>query len=421
MNKKFVLITVILLLVISSIQAFGLIQSIENELIKNEKNQIFNNNPDFVIDQYNTERFCSSHGVWGSFKLAQSFTPTLETLSKVELPLHNKEQPYGHTVTISIRRDLTKNDLTSVALSDENFETYNTWITFDFPDIKVNPGSTYYIIWKQYVNPIKQVTVYWAYNNQQYTDEQAYIYKGSNWEEFSYRSYNSCDFGFITYGYDEPPNIPILNGPDNGEVGVNYTYSFSATDPEQHDISYKINWGDNTITDWMGLYNSDEICNASHKWECGGTYDIKVKAKDIYNLESDWSDPLRVIISGLNNPPDKPDKPIIEVKGKIDEEYIFSTTTIDLESHYIYYKWDWSDGISEWLGPYYSGEICEASHIWNEGGTYDIKVKAKDQCGSESPWSDPSSITLSKNKSLNEFNTWLFRLIQRYTILKCLL
>ncbi|MCD6108537.1 MAG: hypothetical protein J7J89_03585, partial [Thermoplasmata archaeon] len=51
-------------------------------------------------------------------------------------------------------------------------------------------------------------------------------------------------------------------------------------------------WGDGTNSGWLGPYNSGETVEASHSWSEKGEYSIKVKAKDINGLESEWSDPL---------------------------------------------------------------------------------------------------------------------------------
>ncbi|MGF3555127.1 MAG: agmatine deiminase family protein [Thermoplasmatota archaeon] len=102
----------------------------------------------------------------------------------------------------------------------------------------------------------------------------------------------------------------------------------------------------------------------------------------------------------LNNPPDKPEKPSGVSEGKPQIEYTFNTSTLDPDSDQVYYKWSWGDGnFSDWLGPYTSGEIVNAGHIWSQKGTYYIKVKAKDIFGAESEWSDPMSITIPKFKN----------------------
>ena len=73
------------------------------------------------------------------------------------------------------------------------------------------------------------------------------------------------------------------------------------------------------------------------------------------------------------------------------------------------------------LGPYNSGEECNASGIWFEKGNYEIKVKAIDIHGEESPWSDPLPITMPKNKAINPFLLFLERLMERFPILEQIL
>jgi hypothetical protein len=99
----------------------------------------------------------------------------------------------------------------------------------------------------------------------------------------------------------------------------------------------------------------------------------------------------------FETPPDKPVKPIGPSNGKPGELYTFSTSTVDLYDDDIYYLWDWGDGEhSDWLGPYLSGEIVEASHIWDKQGLHNIRVKAKDIYDCESDWSEPLRVIMPK-------------------------
>ena len=92
----------------------------------------------------------------------------------------------------------------------------------------------------------------------------------------------------------EKPNKP--SGPASGKIGSAYVYSTSTHDPDDNQVFYKWDWGDGNVSDWMGSYNSGEMASASHQWNEKGTYSILVKAKDIYDEESDWSDPLSIIM-----------------------------------------------------------------------------------------------------------------------------
>jgi hypothetical protein len=87
---------------------------------------------------------------------------------------------------------------------------------------------------------------------------------------------------------NEPPNKPTINGPLNGEVGVEYEYIFTATDPNFDVLEYYIKWDDGYVETWEGPYNSGEEAIFSHTWDREGTYTIQAKVRDDYGEESDW-------------------------------------------------------------------------------------------------------------------------------------
>ena len=59
-------------------------------------------------------------------------------------------------------------------------------------------------------------------------------------------------------------------------------------------VEYWFDWGDGQTSGWLGLYDSGVICEKTHVWNVEGSYSIKVKARDIFSAESEWSDPLSV-------------------------------------------------------------------------------------------------------------------------------
>ena len=115
--------------------------------------------------------------------------------------------------------------------------------------------------------------------------------------------------------------------------------------------------------------------------------------------------------SNLHQRPVKPERPSGAASGKPGIEYVFSSRTTDPFGLDIFYLWDWGDGtVSEWIGPYDSGEECNASHSWSEKGNYNIKVKARNIDNVESEWSNPLPITMpySYNPLQHVFD-WLFQ------------
>jgi len=94
-----------------------------------------------------------------------------------------------------------------------------------------------------------------------------------------------------------PPETPIRpEGPSEGIIEKQYPFTTSTTEPEGEQVYYLWDWDDGTPGDWDGPYDSGVTVLTSHIWSEAGTYEVRVKAKDIQNAESSWSDPLTVHI-----------------------------------------------------------------------------------------------------------------------------
>ena len=89
--------------------------------------------------------------------------------------------------------------------------------------------------------------------------------------------------------FNHPPDPPEIDGPRRGSPGIEYEYTFSATDPNGHDVKYYVAWGDGTL-DETTFHGSGEIVALNHTWNKQGTYTIQAKAKDTYGAESNWSE-----------------------------------------------------------------------------------------------------------------------------------
>jgi len=86
------------------------------------------------------------------------------------------------------------------------------------------------------------------------------------------------------------------SGQTQGNINVEYTYSSRSIDIDGNQIYYWFDWGDGKNSGWIGPQTSGTIVSAKHVWTEKGAYQIKVKAKDTSDAESDWSDPLSIMI-----------------------------------------------------------------------------------------------------------------------------
>jgi len=107
----------------------------------------------------------------------------------------------------------------------------------------------------------------------------------------------------FTTGINLPPSAPKIKGHDKPRVKDpliakpfpkplpkpgTYNYTFNATDPENEDIYYFIDWGDGTYSNWIGPFPSGEEITCNHTWIQKKIYQVRAKAKDIYDQEGPW-------------------------------------------------------------------------------------------------------------------------------------
>lgn len=375
-----------------------------------------------TLDQQQTVDSGFSWAISENGYYAQSFKPTLSQLTRVELLMFKKGTPDG--LRISIRSSLTDSDLTLKYISASSISTNTSWQEFDFPDIFVTPGQTYYIVWDPVGVPDFDNNFNWRVGTgDPYSNGEAWKYLSSYWEIHNPSQSPDPDFCFKTYGIsggsNNPPNKPTIpSGPTTGLINENLHYESYISDPDGDGMEVYFDWGDGTHTGWVGILINGTVGNYK-TWNAPGTYEVRVKTRDTpYLEESPWSDSLSVTITdGSNSPPLKPSTPSGPASGKAGSSYTYSTVTTDPESDQIYYFFDWADGTdSGWVGPFNSGDICQESHIWTTEGTYAIKVKAKDSNDAESVWSDPVEISMPKTHGYHLFKGILQRFIHQFPL-----
>lgn len=167
----------------------------------NEKNQISVCEGDILDQAQNlTEKEAKFHD---NYMYAQSFVPTLAKLTRVEIPL--KKVGINKDITITIRSEINGNDLTSSSKSQSQIPSETLeWVSFDFEDIVVKPGDTFYIIIS--TNGGNQDTDYYI---TWFTPDNPYEY-GEAWQrylegdwsiiDFPNSGFPKMDFAFRTYG-----------------------------------------------------------------------------------------------------------------------------------------------------------------------------------------------------------------------------
>jgi hypothetical protein len=140
-KAKIICILVMTLLITTALPVIGVtIKTIENENPLPLRNG--------YIDQEQTT-YCGYGMILSPPNLnAQSFKPTIETLTHIELWLYKNGNPTsGIEITACIREEINGTDLASKTINADDVGIgQGTWVSFNFDDITVIPEETYYII-----------------------------------------------------------------------------------------------------------------------------------------------------------------------------------------------------------------------------------------------------------------------------------
>jgi hypothetical protein len=208
MRKNIIVFFVMTLFLLTTIPAFGIL----NDDQMDQHQIVTNNRYSYVCD----EQWCS-----------QSFKPSLNIITKVELLLLRwSALDEAYLLTVSIKDKLandSKFDLTSVSLIPNLSRGHKSWILFDFPDIALDIGRTYYIVIRAYngsygESGVKDNECYgWARN---YDDDSYprgnYNYSRNHGMNWYYYIGDTC---FKTYGYyNSKPSTP--NRPSGTVAGA---------------------------------------------------------------------------------------------------------------------------------------------------------------------------------------------------------
>lgn len=344
----------------------------------------------------------------------QGFVPTLDILTRVEL-LMTRNTTVVPGLQIAIRDQYDGGDLATAEIEEDVPSGTYTWISFDFEDIRVVPGRTYYIVWNGWHGGDYGKNYYWGYgSNNPYGAAASYYYDDSDNE---WEGPGSIDFCFITYGKENhPPETPEQpNGQTYLQPGVSYSYTTKTSDPESDKVRYGWDlYGDNTVDEWTPLYDSGREITYPLTFYSPGEYDLKVKAEDSYGKKSGWSDPLQVTVVDKAPTPPNITGP---TQGTPGNTYNYSITSSDPNREPIKYRIKWGDDTQEETEYLPSGESIILPHTWDNRGTYRIQAQAVDD-DLESEW---STLTVTMPKTfpdghtcwLQHLHNWILNIIEK--------
>jgi len=268
---------------------------------------------------------------------------------------------------------------------------------------------------KNKLNQIKTEFLDFAeYDSEKYynrdSDARQSIFKGDNTNLLLYTGHglwNGYEMGIFNSDIDKfENNNPFFEYSTGCSVGA-----FDKDDCYAEHLTVKTPNGAfagiwHTRISWSGYYDAfDYFWKAVCKWDytIGEAHQYQIKSlggsgKFTHTL---FGDPAVNLIQPTDNkPPLIPTVPEGDIEIKTGKEYGYTTTTTDPDGDLIKYGWDW-DGdnvVDEWTILYSSGIDCTAVHEWSKEDIIEVRVKAKDEHGMQSDWSEPLEVNITKGK-----------------------
>lgn len=244
--------------------------------------------------------------------------------------LTHKFGNYGnYTVTLNVTDEKGKTGTTS-----KEIKVLNLPPTANYTYYPINPTKNDFIYFNDISNDSDGTIISWLWDFDdgyistkqnpihRYSDDRVYNVTLTIYDDDGATSFILKEIAVYT-PINKPPNTPTIISQEYGRPSTTYNFTFTATDPDNDEIWYYIDWGDGNVLPWNGPVASGESINMSHSWN-KGVYLIKVLAKDVHDTFSNWSDPFLLVIE--DQPPDveitKPVKALYILNIKIMPRFI---------------------------------------------------------------------------------------------------
>ena len=335
--------------------------------------------------------------------VAQSFIPSKTPLCSVDVYIGKYGYP-SSDLTLSIRTDLSGGNLASASRDQSeipNSITNLEWINFDFTDITVTIGSTYYIVLETgYSDSLFYYAWGWKESGDPYNKGEMWRKLNNDpWEQWFDPDGDCC---FKTYTTsNQPPNTPSSPSPSNGatDISTNPTLSVYVSDPDGDtmDVSFYDNYNQLIGID----YDVSSDSRASVTWS-GLQYDTTYQW---YVIANDGEKENRGPSSGYWSftTEDSPIvSPTVQTQSATNIQYnsaklngkITNDGGEDCEVRFRYKKTgtsSWSYP-SNWDGSYGTGQtFSEIISSLDSNTMYDFQAGAKNSVGSD--WGNTKQFT----------------------------
>ncbi len=87
---------------------------------------------------------------------------------------------------------------------------------------------------------------------------------------------NASDALVVTMAMDESISTPTVTGPTSGGSDISYDFVFGGTSTYDHDMEFRVDWGDGSSTSWTALDAATDTAELSHSWDHVDAFQVQV-------------------------------------------------------------------------------------------------------------------------------------------------
>jgi hypothetical protein len=204
---------------------------------------------------------------------------------------------------------------------------------------------------------------------------------------------NASDERSVSMTFDENVTVQFSDGPETGEISVDYEFSFTGESDYGHDLEFQVDWGDGNVSEWAA-FNSAEGESLTNAWDNLGDWPVVVtlRCAEHYSVTFSAEQSISIVEETIDTPTiDGPST------GEVGAEYTFTVDGNSSAGHDLQYFFNWGDGSdSGWIAFGSGVTSAEVSHEWGSAGAFGIEVGVR--CATHDyleAWSDSHAIEIS--------------------------
>jgi hypothetical protein len=188
-----------------------------------------------------------------------------------------------------------------------------------------------------------------------------------------------------------PPAVPW--GSSACSIGDTATFYTTGTHPSGDSLSFHLDWGDGTRSNWTALAAPGDTVAFTRDWLTPGTYSVRAQARDPRGRESEWSDAFTFTVRDTtNHQPGTPALPSGPDTAWAYDRPEFRTVAVDPDGDQLMYRVAGAGDTGVWTGPVNSGDTFTGRLCPVDSGPQPARCQVMDTRGRVSDWSPACTI-----------------------------